>query len=77
MLRAQAMLLMADAVPCSDIAAVLGMHLRSVEKWRARFDVENPLTKLADAPRSGRPPSLSPKRMRRESNRTPVSRHAA
>lgn len=57
--RAQALLFMADGVAASDIAMVLGVHERTVFKWRRRFECENPATKLADAPRSGRPPSLS------------------
>jgi Winged helix-turn helix len=57
--RAQALLFMADGVPAPDIAMVLGVHERTVFKWRKRFECEHPETKLADAPRSGRPPSLS------------------
>jgi transposase len=58
--RAQALLMMADGVPGTDIARVLGVHVRTVQDWRQRFDCEAPVEKLADAPRSGRPPSLSP-----------------
>jgi len=58
-LRGQALLFMADGVPAPDIAMVLGVHERTVFKWRARFECDHPETKLADAPRSGRPPSLS------------------
>ena len=47
--RAQAVLMMADGVPGTDIARVLGVRERTVERRRRRFD----------APRSGRPPSLS------------------
>ena len=57
--RAQALLFMADGVAASDIAMVLGVHERTVFSWRKRFDCEHPEDKLADAPRSGRPPSLS------------------
>lgn len=57
--RAQALLFMADAVPAPDIAMVLGVHERTVFKWRKRFECDHPETRLADAPRSGRPPSLS------------------
>ncbi|MBA3844779.1 MAG: helix-turn-helix domain-containing protein [Actinobacteria bacterium] len=64
--RAQAALLMADGVPASDISMLIGIHHRTVEKWRARFDCANPMEKLADAPRSGRPPSLSRRRIARE-----------
>src|SRR5262245_65546764 len=57
--RAQAVLLMADAVPAGDIAMLLGVHVRTVEKWRRRFCCLDPVSKLADAPRTGRPRSLS------------------
>ncbi len=57
--RAYAVLFMAEGVPAIDIAKVLGVHPRTVEKWRVRFSGADPVTKLADAPRSGRPPSLS------------------
>ena len=58
--RAQALLMMADGVPGTDIARVLGVHIRTVQEWRRRFDCEAPADKLADAPRSGGPPFLSP-----------------
>ena len=58
--RAQALLMMADGVPGTDIARVLGVHIRTVQEWRRRFDCESPVDKLADAPRSGRPPFFSP-----------------
>src|SRR4051812_28120605 len=57
--RAQALLFMADCVPACDIAMVLGVDERTVFRWRKRFVCEHPERKLADAPRSGRPPSLS------------------
>ncbi len=57
--RAQALLMMADGVPGTDIARLLGVDVATVQKWRRRFDCENPGDKLADAPRSGRPPPLS------------------
>jgi transposase len=57
--RAQALLFMADGVPATDIAKVLGVHLRTVFRWHQRFLCDHPEQKLADAPRSGRPPSLS------------------
>ena len=56
--RAQALLLLADAVDSTSIAAVLGVHQRTVFKWRARFDVPAPLARLTDAPGAGRPISL-------------------
>ncbi len=57
--RAQAVLLMAEGVPACDIAMLLGVHPRTVEKWRTRFTCPDPVKKLADAPRSGRPRALS------------------
>src|SRR6185436_13707175 len=57
--RGQAVLLMADGVTAGDVARALGIHPRTVEKWRVRFSQGEPARKLADAPRSGRPPSLS------------------
>lgn len=57
--RAQAVLMMADGVPGTDIARLIGVDVATVQKWRRRFDCENPADKLADAPRSGRPASLS------------------
>ena len=38
--RGQALLFMADGVPASDIAMVLGVHERTVFKWRRRFECE-------------------------------------
>lgn len=68
-LRAQALLLMAEDVPGADIAKVLGVEQSTVCRWRRRFSVPNPSEHLADRPRSGRPPSLSrtPSRSRRPS----------
>lgn len=57
--RAQAVLMMADGVPATDIARLLGVHVCTVDDWRKRFDCPAPSEKLADAPRSGRPPFLS------------------
>ncbi len=60
-LRAHATLLFADGVGASDVAMLLGVHPRTAFKWKKRFSVEDPESKLADAPRSGRPPSLFPR----------------
>lgn len=57
--RARALLMMADGVPATDIAAIVGAHVRTVYAWHQRFACEKPSEKLADAQRSGRPPSLS------------------
>jgi transposase len=73
--RAQAALLMADGVATADIAVLLGVDLRTVMKWRNRFRCADPVTKLADAHRSGRPPSLSrPPTARRSSQKPAESR---
>lgn len=59
--RAQALLLMADGVSTKDTATLVGVHVRTVWEWRERFrDAKDPASKLADAPRSGRPRALSP-----------------
>ena len=71
--RAQALLMMADGVPGTDIARALGVHVRTVQEWRQRFDCEAPVDKLADAPRSGRPPFLSPTPTRQGSKLKPVA----
>jgi hypothetical protein len=58
--RGEALLLMAAGVSQHDVARMLGVHPRTAEKWRSRFlRADDPVSKLADAPRSGRPPSLS------------------
>lgn len=58
LLRGQALLLMADGVVPGDVAKLLGVHARTAWKWKKRFG-DAPLERLTDAPRSGRPPSLS------------------
>ena len=66
--RAQALLLMASGVSTYDTAKLVGVHVRTVFEWRERFrDTEDPASTLADAPRSGRPRSLSRTRTRRRS----------
>lgn len=62
--RGNALLLMEAGVGSEDIAMLVGVHVRTVFKWKARFaGAENPVEKLADAPRSGRPAFLSRRRM--------------
>ena len=58
-LRARALLMMADGVPANRIAWELGVHERTAESWRQRFQRSDPVQMLADASRSGRPRSLS------------------
>lgn len=58
--RGEGLLLMAAGVGAGDIAMLLGVHVRTVFKWKARFaKADDPVEMLADAPRSGRPVSLS------------------
>jgi hypothetical protein len=58
--RGQAVLLMDDGVGAEDIAKLLGVHVRTVFDWKARIArAADPAAKLTDAPRSGRPASLS------------------
>jgi len=57
--RGQAVLLMADSVAIADVAMLVGANERTVRKWKKRFSAASPVDKLADDPRSGRPPSLS------------------
>src|SRR5258708_17412641 len=72
-LRGQALLLMAAGVSQGDAARALGVHARTVQKWRQRFlHTDDPVSKLADAPRSGRPISLSPTPMRPASKPRPA-----
>lgn len=66
--RAQALLLLAVGVDSTSLAAVLGVHPRTVFKWKRRFAVEDPTTKLTDAPGAGRPISLFPLRTRQGSS---------
>jgi DNA-directed RNA polymerase specialized sigma24 family protein len=73
--RAQALLLMADGVGPGDIAQLVGVHERTVLAWRSHFKkASSPVDELADAPRSGRPPSLSPRPRRRRSSPKRASR---
>jgi hypothetical protein len=74
--RAQALLLLADGVDSTSIAAALGVHQRTVFKWKLRFDVSDPVSKLTDAPGAGRPISLFPTPRRRASSLKRVARRA-
>jgi hypothetical protein len=71
--RGEALLLMVEGVGSGDIARLLGIHVRTVFRWKARFaSTDNPVAKLEDAPRSGRPASLS----RTPTRRASKPRHA-
>jgi transposase len=57
--RGQALLLLADGVGSVDVARLVGVHVRTVYRWKERFsEPKDMATKLADAHRTGRPPSL-------------------
>jgi hypothetical protein len=58
-LRGRALLMMADGVPANRVAWELGVHERTTERWRQWFRQGDPVKMLADAPRAGRPRSLS------------------
>ena len=60
-IRARAILLLADGVPQAEVSRRVDLRRRIVRKWAARF-VEHGLRGLDDAPRSGRPPRFSPDR---------------
>lgn len=72
--RASALLMLADGVAAMDVAKLLGVDQRTVRRWKGRFTCAAPADVLADAPRSGRPPSLSPTPTRRESKPKRVDR---
>lgn len=57
--RGQALLLLGAGVGNQQTAELIGVHLRTVERWRKRFKERGSLDALYDAPRPGRPPSLS------------------
>ncbi len=61
--RARAILLLAGGTTVSHAAQQAGLRERHVRKWVARFLAHGPAG-LADAPRSGRPPTFSPSRGR-------------
>jgi winged helix-turn helix protein len=74
--RGQTLLLLAAGIGSGDVARLVGVHVRTVFTWKARIGkAEDPAQKLVDAPRSGRPPSLSRRltphesRLRRASRR--------
>ena len=74
--RAQGLLLLADGVDSVRIARALGVCDRTVFRWRKRFDVKDPTSRLADAPRGGRPISLFLLPTLRSSSQKRVARRA-
>jgi transposase len=57
-LRSRIVLLAADGLRNTEIAAELGIHRNAAGKWRARF-LEHRLDGLTDEPRPGRPRTIS------------------
>jgi transposase len=58
--RAQALLWLAQGFPAEEVADLLDVSRRTVYNWATRFDQRDELdlfARLADAPRSGRPPT--------------------
>lgn len=73
--RGQALLLLAAGVGAEDVAMLVGVHVRTVFCWKKRFRAaEDPTALLADAPRSGRRPSLSRTPTQPASRPKPVDR---
>jgi hypothetical protein len=56
--RGRILLLLADGVTITDIAATVGMSRQHTYKWIRRF-VQEGLEGLQEKPRRGRPPDLS------------------
>lgn len=56
--RARAVLLMAEGHTAAEVARRTGVHPRTIEKWRVRFGGADPVGRLTDAPRAGRPRSF-------------------
>lgn len=60
-IRARAILMLAEGVSQVEVSRRVGLRRRIVRKWAERF-IERGLLGLNDAPRSGRPPRFSPDR---------------
>lgn len=56
--RLHAVLLVAQDMPCSEVARLLGDGKRTVQMWVRQFENEG-LSGLQDKPRPGRPPRLT------------------
>lgn len=74
--RAQGLVLLADGVCVPDVAMLLGINESTVNKWKLRFALKNPLDRLTDAPRSGRPISLFPAQTQRKLSPKRAARRA-
>jgi len=57
--RARALLLLRRGLGPTEVAAQLGLSVRFVGKWKARWLSSPRVEALADAPRSGRPPTIT------------------
>jgi transposase-like protein len=58
--RGLALLAMADGLSILETAEALHVNPRTVRRWRSRFRrAQDPVAALADAPRTGRPRTLS------------------
>src|SRR5258707_3634044 len=61
--RLHGVLLVAQGMPCPDVARLLGDAPRSVENWVHRFDQQG-LAGLTEGERSGRPSRLGEKKVK-------------
>src|SRR5215470_11002468 len=59
--RARAVLLLAQSRPGTDVARMTGYTVVQISRLRRRF-AEEGLAGLADKPRSGRPPTITPRK---------------
>ena len=73
--RLRTVYLVAQQRPIAEVAEVLGVSRQSVYTWLPAYLRNRPLAALAEAPRSGRPPTarvLTPARLLREWRRDPL-----
>ena len=73
--RCRMILRCADGLGNKAVAAEMGVHERTVGKWRRRF-VKDRLDGLSDAPRSGRPRTIEDEKVAEVIERTLTSRPA-
>jgi transposase len=65
--RCRMILLCAQGLQSKDVAERLGVHERTVGKWRRRF-VQDGIGRLTDEYRAGRPRTVSDAKLLRSSN---------
>jgi len=58
--RARSILMLAEGLPITHIATMVGMAPRHVRNWGRRF-IKKRVLHLKDLPRTGRPPVFSPR----------------